>query len=64
MLLTGVFAGAFGASASAGRRSTGLGALVLVGLVLALALLAAPEQPGDQAAICERHNGVQACRVW
>jgi hypothetical protein len=35
---------------------------------LALLLLAAsalaPEQPAELAAICERHNGPAACRVW
>lgn len=34
-----------------------------VGLVLGAVLLA-PEQPRDQEAICHRHNGVEACRVW
>ena len=48
----------------AARRSVGLGALMVVGVVLASAMLLAPEQPVDQAAICERHNGAQACRVW
>ncbi|MCP9797969.1 hypothetical protein [Cyanobium sp. Lug-B] len=38
-------------------------------LLLAMALLLgavvlAPEQPLDQEAICHRHNGVEACRVW
>lgn len=38
-----------------------------VGLALVLMLVAtvvAPEQPGEQASICQRHNGVAACRVW
>jgi hypothetical protein len=35
-----------------------------VGMLLAAALLMAPEAPQDQAAICQRHNGVAACRVW
>ena len=35
----------------------------VVVLVLAAAVLA-PEQPEAQAEICERHNGVAACRVW
>ncbi len=38
-----------------------------VGLVLALLTLAvctAPEAPENQAAICQRHNGEAACRVW
>jgi hypothetical protein len=34
-----------------------------IGLVLGAVLLA-PEQPRDQEAICHRHNGVEACRVW
>jgi hypothetical protein len=37
--------------------------LLAVGLVLG-AVLMAPEQPRDQEAICHRHNGVEACRVW
>ncbi len=37
--------------------------LLAVGLVLGAVLLA-PEQPLDQEAICHRHNGVEACRVW
>ena len=37
--------------------------LVVVVLVL-LAVLVAPERPGDQAAICQRHAGPVACRVW
>jgi hypothetical protein len=35
----------------------------VVVMVLAAAVLA-PEQPAAQAEICERHNGVAACRVW
>ncbi len=38
-----------------------------IGLALVLMLVAAlvaPEQPGEQASICQRHNGVAACRVW
>lgn len=38
-------------------------ALLVVVLSLA-AVLIAPEQPHDQAAICQRHNGPDACRVW
>lgn len=37
--------------------------LLAVGLVL-VAVVLAPEQPLDQEAICHRHNGVEACRVW
>ncbi|WP_216904293.1 hypothetical protein [Synechococcus sp. CCY 9618] len=37
--------------------------MVAVGLVLGAVLLA-PEQPRAQEAICHRHNGVAACRVW
>jgi hypothetical protein len=35
----------------------------VVALLLGAALLA-PEQPAAQAEICERHNGVAACRIW
>jgi hypothetical protein len=37
---------------------------LLAGCMLTAALLAAPEAPQDQAAICQRHNGPVACRVW
>ena len=33
-------------------------------LLLLLAVLVAPERPHVQEAICQRHNGVEACRVW
>jgi hypothetical protein len=45
-----------------GQVAPAVGPLVL-GLVLAAALLA-PEQPVAQEGICQRHNGVAACRVW
>jgi hypothetical protein len=38
--------------------------LALAAVLLGVALLVAPEQPRDQEAICQRHNGVAACRVW
>lgn len=38
--------------------------LALAAVLLCVALLVAPEQPRDQEAICQRHNGVAACRVW
>ncbi|MFM1811944.1 MAG: hypothetical protein RLZZ336_882 [Cyanobacteriota bacterium] len=38
--------------------------LVLVLVLFGAAVLVAPEHPQDQAAICQRHNGVDACRVW
>ena len=36
----------------------------LVGLLLLAAALLAPPAPHDQAAICQRHNGPEVCRVW
>lgn len=45
------------------RRRLGLPVAFLV-LLLLLATLLAPEAPQDQAAICQRHNGAVACRVW
>jgi hypothetical protein len=33
-------------------------------LLLIAAALVAPEQPHDQAAICQRQSGEVACRVW
>ena len=49
-----------------GRRLRGraLVPALAVGMLLAAALWMAPEAPQDQAAICQRHNGVAACRVW
>ena len=38
--------------------------LAVIGLLLLLAALLAPEQPLAQADICQRHNGLAACRVW
>ena len=38
--------------------------VVLVGVLLLLALVVAPEGPQVQEAICQRHNGAEACRVW
>jgi len=38
--------------------------LLLAGVLCLMALLVAPEHPQDQEAICQRHNGVAACRVW
>jgi hypothetical protein len=36
----------------------------LAGLLMLAATVVAPERPQDQEAICQRHNGVDACRVW
>lgn len=56
-----------------GRRGHGGGdgrspapalSLTLALLLLLTAALVAPEGAADQAAICQRHNGVEACRVW
>ena len=33
-------------------------------LLLLVAVVVAPEQPHDQEAICQRHRGELACRVW
>lgn len=37
---------------------------LVAGLLITLALVLAPDAPQDQAAICQRHNGPVACRVW
>ncbi|MCP9886919.1 serine protease inhibitor [Cyanobium sp. ATX 6A2] len=42
----------------------GLPILLAVGLLVLMAATLAPERPQDQAAICQRHNGPVACRVW
>ena len=36
----------------------------VAGLLMLAATVVAPERPQDQEAICQRHNGVDACRVW
>ncbi|MCP9917056.1 serine protease inhibitor [Cyanobium sp. ATX 6F1] len=46
---------------AAGTGTTALGLALVLMLVAALV---APEQPGEQASICQRHNGAAACRVW
>jgi hypothetical protein len=46
------------------HRWGGLVPALVVGGLLTTALWIAPEAPQDQAAICQRHNGVAACRVW
>jgi hypothetical protein len=33
-------------------------------VLMMVAALVAPEQPLQQGAICERHNGAAACRIW
>ncbi|MFN5117034.1 MAG: hypothetical protein ACK55H_08180 [Cyanobacteriota bacterium] len=38
--------------------------LAFVTVLILLAMVVAPEHPRDQEAICHRHNGVAACRVW
>ncbi len=32
--------------------------------LLGAAFLLAPEQPQQQASICQQHHSVEACRVW
>ena len=36
----------------------------MVGVLIASAMLLAPEEPVEQASICQRHNTMEACRVW
>lgn len=52
-----------GLRAPAHRQRAVAPLLLAVGLMLGAVVLA-PEQPLDQEAICHRHNGVEACRVW
>ncbi len=42
----------------------GPAALLLALVLLLVATLVAPEQPGSLGSICQRHNGAEACRVW
>jgi hypothetical protein len=36
----------------------------LAAILVSVALVLAPEQPHHQEAICQRHSGEVACRVW
>lgn len=55
-------------AASVDSNPLGLGpgaaALLLALVLLLVATLVAPEQPGSLGSICQRHNGAEACRVW
>jgi hypothetical protein len=37
---------------------------MLAAVLLLVAVVVAPERPQVQEAICQRHNGAEACRVW
>ncbi len=51
-------------AAATASPAPGLPILLAVGLLVLLAATLAPDRPQDQAAICQRHNGPVACRVW
>ncbi|MFY7695940.1 MAG: hypothetical protein ACOVQK_06295 [Cyanobium sp.] len=54
-----------GPGGSGGRAAARSGVpLFLAAVLVAAALLVAPERPHDQEAICQRHRGEVACRVW
>jgi hypothetical protein len=54
-----------GPGGSGGRGAARSGVpLFLAAVLVAAALLVAPERPHDQEAICQRHRGELACRVW
>ena len=38
--------------------------IILAGALLVSALFMAPEEPAQQASICQRLHSVDACRVW
>ena len=40
------------------------GRFIVALAVLAGALMLAPEDPGSQASICQRHHSPAACQVW
>ena len=46
------------------RGAVCLAPCLLVMVLFGAAVVLAPEHPQDQAAICQRHNGDVACRVW
>ena len=45
------------------RLPQSVGALMTAALVTG-AFVLAPEQPQQQASICERHHSADVCRVW
>ena len=45
-------------------RQPSLAPATLALLLVLAAVVIAPERPQDQEAICQRHNGAVACRVW
>jgi len=56
-----------GPLSGAPSRPGGAGVTVpaaLAAVLMLVAVVVAPERPQDQEAICQRHNGVEACRVW
>ncbi len=55
----------FGVVAESWKDASPMGApLILATFLVTVALLLAPERPEAQEAICNRHAGVEACRVW
>jgi hypothetical protein len=55
----------FGVVAESWKDASPMGApLFLAAFLVTVALLLAPERPEAQEAICNRHAGVEACRVW
>ena len=41
-----------------------LAATLFASLLVSGAFLLAPEQPEQQASICQQHHSAEACRVW
>ena len=55
----------FGVVAESWKDASPMGApLLLAALLVTVSLWLAPERPEAQEAICKRHAGVEACRVW
>lgn len=51
-------------SARALRAHGGAVPAALAAVLMLVAVVVAPEKPQVQEAICQRHNGAEACRVW
>ncbi len=41
-----------------------LAATLFASVLVSAAFLLAPEQPQQQASICQQHHSAEACRVW
>ena len=51
-------------STGEGNALRRLAATVFASMLVSAAFVLAPEQPEQQASICQQHHSAEACRVW